>query len=845
MKIAFIVHHFSIRGSEVAIYDYALYNEIILKNKSVIVVPDNYKNHRHYNGELIHCPQVEEKFRKTFSVLSYSSQENLNEILLQEDCNVLYHLKSGEKHDEIKVSIPYLVHCIFTCNDSHRHGNIYAAISSTISTTTAPIVPHICTVLPSVSENLRKELSIPTDALVFGRHGGHETFDCEIAKNTIKNIIQNNDHIYFLFVNTAPFINHPQVIYIKSIVNQLEKAIFINTCDAMLYGRKQGESFGLAIGEFTTMGKPIICGCKTLEHSNHLEVLGDTAIYYRDENDLFNILNTFDPKTAKKPINYAKIFNPRDVMNTFNKVFLEKYHNNKIKLKLLCNWTTTSDIHNKWQKLIGQQNAQFVQNNPDYWVILNKPPDNSTYDPKRTIVMGMEPDSFMSDRWCWFEDKSKFMYFLDENYMTNWEWWLSKDHEYLMNNSPDKNKGKIVSSIVSSQYCYPGHQLRINFLKEAEKELKFHIYGWDNKFNFTSYQGSLPDSKDEGLFPYKYTLAAENSSRQNYCMEKLIDGILAECLVFYWGCPNIAEFLEPESFVQLDINDINNSIRKIRQCVEHEEWEKRIHAIRKSKHLILTKYSFIPRILSLIKVHKLKKKTVNMDSRPEKWKYHLEQCKNAQVPNVERFSAIVGSSFDMGSQYIQKLFLFTQNFVGNNKNTNGIVGCALSHYDLWKQVVELDQPMLILEDDVTFQPHFIDRLGFFLNILEEKTNWDVLFLGFHGHEDNCDKHNIPYTYLTDTFHKTSLTSYKYMTKFGTKNDASGLHGGGTFAYLISPQGAQRLVKMVKDHKFYFPVDYQILECGLHYGLDILVCPHQLVTSPKFGLDTDVSDIQKI
>ena len=37
MNIAFFVRHFTERGTEVAIYDYAKYNEEILKNNSYIV----------------------------------------------------------------------------------------------------------------------------------------------------------------------------------------------------------------------------------------------------------------------------------------------------------------------------------------------------------------------------------------------------------------------------------------------------------------------------------------------------------------------------------------------------------------------------------------------------------------------------------------------------------------------------------------------------------------------------------------------------------------------------------------------------------------------------------------
>lgn len=44
MKIAFLSNKITMRGTEVAMYDYADYNESILGNNSVIITRD-YKNH--------------------------------------------------------------------------------------------------------------------------------------------------------------------------------------------------------------------------------------------------------------------------------------------------------------------------------------------------------------------------------------------------------------------------------------------------------------------------------------------------------------------------------------------------------------------------------------------------------------------------------------------------------------------------------------------------------------------------------------------------------------------------------------------------------------------------------
>lgn len=867
-KIAFYINQFSIRGSEIAIYEYACYNEVILGNKSIFIIPSNHKQRRHPISGLTHVESVESKFTNTFPVVKFDNTiQGMNSLLKQEGCDALYYLKYGTDDGIISHTTPTIAHSVFICEESHKHGDVYACISADINKCNAPIVPHICLPMVKSTKNLRKLFSIPESAIVFGRYGGIETFDLDFVHETIKRVLNVNPNVYFLFMNTTKFYNHPRIIYSNKQTDIISKSMFINACDAMLHARKEGETFGLAIAEFTSLGKPIICWnhdgpLHDHEFHHHISTLGETGIYYRNEEELFNILNTFDSNNTQPSVDYTKIFSPEKVMKLFDEkllqpIFAMTQPSNEApqpsekpyySIKILCNWSSSADIHRKWTKMIGNYPIKFVDDNPDYWVIINKPPDGSVYDPSRTIVMGMEPDTFTGDRWNWYGDKSQYLYFLDENFLNNIEWWLDLTHTELSTSHPTKTKGNIISSIVSSQYSYPGHKLRIDFLKEAENDLKFDIFGWDNNFNFKSYVGSLPSGKDDGLLPYKYTFACENTKRKNYFTEKLSDSILSECLCFYWGCPNIPDYLDDRCFIQLDIEDIEGSIRLIRNTIRNNTWEKRLSIIRAAKNLILTKYAFIPRITGLIKLHSLKKKVINLDHRPEKFADYTKNQHVAQLSNVERFSAIEGKNYDMNSDYIKNTFIMTQNFVGPNKNTNAIVGCALSHYTLWQETVASNSPMLVMEDDVVFEDRFIDRMAGLLidqsDVMDEqKAEYDIIFIGFHQHEDNCDAHGLKHTHMADTFGPNDIVSFEYMRRYGTPSDASGLHGGGTFGYLLTVNGAKKLVNMVHTSKIYFPVDYQILECGLHYGLNIGVCPHQLVTSAKFGIDTMVSDIQ--
>jgi hypothetical protein len=175
--------------------------------------------------------------------------------------------------------------------------------------------------LPDVEGNLRKELSIPENAIVFGRHGGVETFDISFVKKIVRKKIRYRRNIYFLFMYTNKFIDHPQVIHLDGNQDLEYKVKFINTCDAMLHARKVGETFGLAVAEFSLRNKPVITFGGSQKESAHLHMLGDKSLKYYRKQDLSNLIDSFRPE-PNKDWNAYRDYNPENVMNIFKNVFL-------------------------------------------------------------------------------------------------------------------------------------------------------------------------------------------------------------------------------------------------------------------------------------------------------------------------------------------------------------------------------------------------------------------------------------------------------------------------------------------------------------------------------------------
>jgi hypothetical protein len=173
--------------------------------------------------------------------------------------------------------------------------------------------------LPEIEGNLRSELNIPENAIVFGRNGGYETFDLQFVKDVIREILNIRDDYYFLFQNTERFINHPRVLFLDTTPDMNFKVKFINTCDAHLHAREIGESFGLTCGEFSIKNKPIITWNGSFER-NHIDILGDKALLYNNYEDLMNLLLTFD-KNKFTDWNCYRDYLPEPVMDKFKKLY--------------------------------------------------------------------------------------------------------------------------------------------------------------------------------------------------------------------------------------------------------------------------------------------------------------------------------------------------------------------------------------------------------------------------------------------------------------------------------------------------------------------------------------------
>ena len=304
--------HLCERGTDIAMFDYAYYNQK-LNGYSIIF----YDLNNLFNNEL-----VIKKFKKEFQVFGYNSFDEINNFNL----DYFYNIKANNEKNQI-TKFQNLTHVVFEIKDIPSLENETISVISPVVNKNVLVVPHMIN-LPKIKESLKDKLGIPSEATVFGRHGGYNEFDIPFVYTAIKEILSIRSDIYFLFVNTKVFYLHSRIIYLPMIIDLDEKVMFINTCDAMIHARSDGETFGLSIGEFSSCNKPIITCYGT--YNNHIELLKKSFIYTSKESLVDIFKNDF--KNLTGDWNFFKDYTPEKVMETFNNVFLNEKVENGITL---------------------------------------------------------------------------------------------------------------------------------------------------------------------------------------------------------------------------------------------------------------------------------------------------------------------------------------------------------------------------------------------------------------------------------------------------------------------------------------------------------------------------------
>jgi hypothetical protein len=135
------------------------------------------------------------------------------------------------------------------------------------------------------------------------------------------------------------------------------------------------------------------------------------------------------------------------------------------------------------------------------------------------------------------------------------------------------------------------------------------------------------------------------------------------------------------------------------------------------------------------------------------------------------------------------------------------IACFFSHYLLWKEVVESDEPMMIFEHDAIFDRH----LGMNELLILDQSRFDIIALNEpqRGHTPlaNVYSERVRKTFESenaDALEKGEHVSQGKPVGVPSMTDESSWQGEspsglpGNSAYYIKPAGARKLLSLVKE-----------------------------------------------
>ena len=177
------------------------------------------------------------------------------------------------------------------------------------------------------------------------------------------------------------------------------------------------------------------------------------------------------------------------------------------------------------------------------------------------------------------------------------------------------------------------------------------------------------------------------------------------------------------------------------------------------------------------------------------------------------FPAIDGNEFVL-NEFIQN-GLLNANSVGY---TNGQLGCGASHFVLWKNAESSQKNFLIFEDDAYCRRDITHHIQKLLATLKD---WDIILLGYNT--DAILDFKISDHFDFGGFFSNPRPSHEQLQEFTKTTDSISTvrlnNAFGTCSYLISPQGARKMISL-------FPMDNrQVVIPGnnVKYGTDTFYC----------------------
>jgi len=179
---------------------------------------------------------------------------------------------------------------------------------------------------------------------------------------------------------------------------------------------------------------------------------------------------------------------------------------------------------------------------------------------------------------------------------TSYVWFYANSargsYDSIRNHIPLNKAGEISAVCSTKQQRHTLHHRRYEFVMGLKSSIpEMELFGRGIRF---------VEDKADALDPYKYHVAIENFYGPHHWTEKLADPFLGACMPIYYGCPNAEDYFPAESFLRIDIDDLDQSVETINYAIKDQLYKKNLNAILESRRRLVEEYAPIANISRLV-----------------------------------------------------------------------------------------------------------------------------------------------------------------------------------------------------------------------------------------------------
>lgn len=302
-----------------------------------------------------------------------------------------------------------------------------------------------------------------------------------------------------------------------------------------------------------------------------------------------------------------------------------------------------------------------------------------------------------------------------------------------------------------------------------------------------------------------YILYVDDEPEQPFKVSTLLSILEQEILISHVG-------LQSKNF-----QDINDGIPKI-FFSHHLLFKKILENSCENGYSLAFMDTYEVKIFQTLIPPKYKCFYINLERRQDRMKHVKKLLQIPNIPFLHRFDAIDGTAL----QPTPRLQALCGN--GNYAMKEGVIGCALSHLQLYTMLVEDDvvDGYVIFEDDVEANANFAHQLEQVLTITKERKN-GIVFLS-----------SVPLQ-----CQRTINSQYRHKGILNRSPHHWYEIAGGTGCYYITKETAKQVLNHIDQQGLYSPID-MILMFNTLCDFNPSFCLPPIVT--QYGID-DKSDVQ--